>query len=94
MGVSIILIGPRGGETDITPGWRSMMYGLMMDEFETGGNFWFIHEDLPRLHKIAEQQRKGEREPPFDWADDIKASFDKIIAAVEKYGKVLVECSH
>jgi len=94
MGVSIILIGPRGGETNITPGWRSMMYGLMMDEFQTGGNFLFGKEDVPTLRRLATEQRKGEKEPPFDWAADIQESFNKIIANIEKYDRALVECYH
>lgn len=94
MGVSIILVGPRGGETNITPGWRSMMYSLMLDRFCTGGDFLFHKADIPDLRDLADNQRKGIEDPPFDYSDDIKESFEKIIAAVEKHGRAVVECSH
>lgn len=92
MGVLITLVGPRGGLVDITPGWRSKMYGLLSGEFGNSGDFLFHTRDVPQLQHLADNQCKGESEPPFDWVQDIHDSFMKIITQIEKHDRAVVEC--
>jgi hypothetical protein len=88
MGVTLEMTIGNRKPVDVTPGWRSMMYGLLDDEGLIG---YIDTADIPALKKLAETQRKGEREPPFDWAQDIHDELMKIVAAVEKHGTVLIE---
>jgi len=92
MGVSIML-----GKKNITPGWRSMMYQLMIDNFgcihtQNGAEFIFVDYNIPTLMHIAKKQYKGEKEKPFDYAEDIEKSFNKIIKTIQKKGEARVSC--
>jgi len=92
MGVSIML-----GKKNITPGWRSMMYSLMTDNFgcihnQEGAHFLFMDFDIPTLMHIAKKQYKGEKDKPFDYAKDIEESFNKIIKVVQRKGEARVSC--
>ncbi len=90
MGVSILLRTPKGKEIDVTPGWRSMMYGLLN---ERGlANCDLDETDIPALQEAANQQEKGRRDPPFDYASDIADSFQKIINAIREHGWVTIRC--
>jgi hypothetical protein len=89
MGVHLeMLVWGRKKPVDITPGWRSMMHGLLYDEGLIG---LVTCEDVPVLRRLAKDQLKGEREPPFDWAQDIADNINAIADAVEKHGHVIVE---
>lgn len=85
MGVSI-----RIGKEDITPGWRSMMHGLLLDNFQCINTrmgttvFYFTKDDIRALDVIAMNQYRGEKEPPFDYSKDIYDSFQKIIKKLMK----------
>lgn len=88
MGVSIYV----NGEC-ITPGWRSMMYQLLLDEFGSGSPALY-EEDIPYLEKLRDNQYKGEKDPPFDWSQDIANSFNKIIDAIKDKGYAAVQSRH
>ena len=96
MGCSIILIGPRGGQTNITPGWRTKMHGIITREFGrlVASGIHFTRDDSPKLRQAAMQQCKGESPPPFDWSEEIYDSFHKIIGQVEKHGGATVEITY
>lgn len=93
MGVSIFLKGKS-----ITPGWRSMMFDLLYENFQSvvpadgERRFLLFKSDLPQLRAVKKKQRKGDKEPPFDWSDDIADSFDKIISEIKKNGEAQVDC--
>jgi len=94
MGVSISI-----GKKDITPGWRSMMYQLLLDNFgyiQTGYSVEFIlmDYDVPTLKHIKKHQYKDIKEKPFDYATDIEQSFDEIIKIIEKKGEARITCRH
>ena len=89
MSVSIIM----NGRTNITPGWRSMMHSLLLDEF--GRSCFRVYpDDIPALERLRDTQMKGRKEPPFDWSRGIETAFDKIIANIKKRGAkgTLIEC--
>ena len=82
----------------ISPGWRSAAYNMLRNVREPiapddDAVFIFGPADVDALRLQRDTQRKGECEPPFDWADDIAAMFDKIIAEIEKRGRVEVMAS-
>jgi hypothetical protein len=89
MGVSIIM----NGRTNVTPGWRSMMHSLILDEFGSSC-VRLYRDDIPALERLRDTQMRGRNDPPFDWSRDIEASFNKIIGNIKKRGDkgTLVEC--
>ena len=84
MGVSISLNG-----RDITPGWRSMMYQLILDEFGTGSPY-LDKSDIPSLERLRDEQRRGSEDPPFDYSEEIAGCFNVIIEAIEKTGTAAI----
>lgn len=86
MGVSILLNGK-----DITPGWRSMMHGLIREEFGTS-DLILSPSDLTALERLRNTQCKETKEPPFDWSQDIAEAFDKIIGRIKKRGSATIRC--
>ena len=87
MGVSITLETKRGKEIDITPGWRSMMWSLLLDYGLVGR---LTDDDLTLLVQARDNQRTGERNSPFSWSQDIADSFDQIIAAIKRDGSCVI----
>ena len=83
MGVNISIRTKRNAEIDLNPGWRSMMEVLLRENNLIGE---VNKSDIPRLREIRDTQMKGERDPPFDWAQSIADSFDKIIEIVGRDG--------
>lgn len=68
-------------------GWRSMLYGLLLD----AGMIGILDEgDVEKLREIAENQCKESKEPPFDWSQDIADALGKLIEAIQKHGDVSV----
>lgn len=93
MGVSIML--GRGHHwTNISPGWRSMMVSLMQDTFGAHNPLYFTERNIPTLQMLAERQRKGHREPPFDWSDEIEDSFNDIIREIRREGDAIVRLDY
>lgn len=88
MGVSIYYETPRGKRVDITPGWRSMMWSLLLDNGLTGS---LTYTDIESVMRVAtEQNRGGEEKPPFDWCLEIAAKMYELIEAIRKYKTVTV----
>lgn len=87
MGVSIGYQVDKSRTTWITPGWRSMMHGLLL---ENGLYGILSREDIPTLLKIGREQCRGNREPPFDYADDTHDAFKSLVRAIRKHGAVTV----
>jgi hypothetical protein len=75
---------------DITPGWRSMMHGLLLDGFGTGSPY-LTKQDIPTLIQLRDKQLKGFKPAPFDWSQEIADTFDKIIARLKKRGSATIE---
>lgn len=71
----------------ITPGWRSKMHGLLLDNGLYGQ---LGKSDIPTLRRVGHDQRKGVEPPPFDYSDDIRAAFDKLVRAIRKHGQIVV----
>ena len=84
MGVSILMNGK-----DITPGWRSMMHGLLLDGFGTGSPY-LTRSDIPALIELRDKQRREVEEGPFAWSQEIADTFDRIIARIRKRGSATV----
>lgn len=87
MGCSIML----DEKENITPGWRSMMRSLIADSFGPQTIYRFDPSDVQELKRLGEEQYKGVKDPPFDWAEDIRDSFETIVARVEKKGSAIVD---
>lgn len=85
MGVSIGWQTVIGRTHWITPGWRSMMHQLLIDNDLYGD---LDRRDIPLLLKVGREQRKGIAEPPFDYADDIRKAFQSIARAIRRHGTV------
>lgn len=87
MGVSIGYQPIEPKTTWITPGWRSMMHQLLLDNNLYG---LLDKNDIPLLLKIGKEQCKGTRDPPFDYAEDIHAAFRTLVRAIRRHGSVVV----
>lgn len=84
----------RTGEkkaVDVTPGWRSAMWSLLLDNGLTGR---LDRNDIPDLIEVRNAQRKGVERAPFDWSQDIADSFDKITDILNKDGTCVVTGTH
>lgn len=93
MGVSLIyrIVSKDGEESaplDIHVGWRSMMRQLLDDHCLMGLN---TTADIPELQKLARDQLRGQRRPPFDWAEDIEAACLNLIAELNEHGMIKIE---
>lgn len=87
MGVSIWYRTHTGKRVNVTPGWRSMMMSLL-EENGLLGELDSSHVAL--LREIGEQQLRGQADPPFDYADDIKEMFERMAVDIEKGGFINV----
>ncbi len=87
MGVRIEMT-PKGKRKpiDITPGWRSMAWGLLL---EVDG--YLTERDIPELERLKTEQRIERDGKRMGWSDEIAAMFDTIIAAIRKNGAVTIE---
>lgn len=87
MGVSIGWQRTEPRTNWLTPGWRSMMHELLMDN----GMYGVLYPShAPLLREVGDKQMKGLRDPPFDYSDDIKACFEELATALEKHGEIVV----
>lgn len=89
----------KNKEIGLDIGWGSMFASLLRDyigepKYTLGGGAYYLDSgDVEGLKTLARKQRKGSKEPPFDWSDDIKSSTDKIIAQIEKDGLTILKYS-
>lgn len=90
MGVSISMNGK-----DITPGWRSMLHQMLLDNFGAGSPLFLVSTDIPKLVEMRDKQHRGSNHPhdhpPFDWSHEIADAVDKIIALIKKRGSAQIE---
>jgi hypothetical protein len=71
----------------ITPGWRSMMHQLLLDNNLYGQ---LDKSDIPTLLEVGRKQMRGVKDPPFDHADDIQKAFQSLVRAIRKHGSIVV----
>lgn len=71
----------------VTPGWRSMMHQLLLDNNLYGQ---LDKSDIPLLLKLGREQMKGIKDPPFDYSDSIHAAFKALARAIRKHGSIVV----
>ena len=88
MGISLSYMTPRGKEVPIDVGWRSMMNELLGSRGLVGRKLY--GNDIETLSELGETQFKGEREEPFDWAEDIAIAFAEIAEAIRSEGHVVI----
>ena len=64
-----------------------MMHQLLLDN----GLYGTLGKDhIPLLQTVGERQMKGEKDPPFDYAQDIEDAFQSLIAAIRKHEQIIV----
>lgn len=93
MGVTVCYrrVAPNGemsGLHDLEVGWRSMFRELLDDHCLLGIN---TEADIPALERLAVDQHKGQRQPPFDWCEDIHAACHILISEIKQHGAIQVE---
>lgn len=89
MGVSIYMNGKN-----ITPGWRSMLYQMLLDNFGTGSPL-LGKSDISKLTELRDKQYLGSEhpseQPPFNYSPEIAEKFGMIIARIKKRGSAQIE---
>lgn len=87
MGVSIGWQPVEAKTRWITPGWRSMMHELLLNHclYGTLGK-----KDIPTLLKLGRTQERGNKEPPFDYSEEIHSAFKELARAIRKHGAIVV----
>lgn len=88
MGVTIYYETTRGKRVDITPGWRSMLWKMLIDNGLTG---CVGLEDVPVIKELAKKQNRGDADPPFDWSLEIAGKLYLLAEAIQKHKTVTVK---
>lgn len=91
MGVSIFIEQTSGRRLDVTPGWRSKLHSMLLDN----GLYGHLDRgDIPRLCHLALCQRLEEEKMPWAWSGEIAEKCFKIVRYIERCGSATVWYEH